>query len=164
MHFAKNVKIILLIFVVGGLVQGITPSHALTAYTAHVKWVGYDFTDDSDCGDGYMNTCENKMKVKRTIWASCVSKTWTEGVQKNNYPGGKYTFGYYEITWTSYNAAPCLTFDFQMIENSAGGSTSIHTFAILSSGTHVTAYPNLILGTADGEFRIEYWLTSSGIF
>ncbi|MHA2100807.1 MAG: hypothetical protein ACW99A_19215 [Candidatus Kariarchaeaceae archaeon] len=148
----------------GGLIQGISQSHALTAYTAHVKWIGYDFRFDSDCGDGSMNRCENKMKIKRDTLASCVSKSWTEGAQKNNYLGVKYDNGYYEITWTSYNAAPCLTFDVQFVENTAGGSTSIHTYTIPSGGSHISKYPGLILGTANGNFRIEYWLTSGGIF
>ncbi|MCE7733596.1 MAG: hypothetical protein GPJ54_01880 [Candidatus Heimdallarchaeota archaeon] len=142
-----------------GLSINIQPAKGIVVYTAHVKWKGYNFLTDTNCGDGTDQTCENKLMVKRTTSSSCGSRSWIEGSYKNNSPEGIYTGGYYELTWARSGGAPCLTFDVKIKENSAGDSTTQHTYTIDSGESVTVSDMNLVLGTANGDFTIEYKLT-----
>lgn len=138
------------------------PVSAIEVWTAHVEWVGYNFSSDTDCGDGYNNKCENYMKVKRTTSSSCAStKTWIQGSTENNYPASSYNSGFYELTWVRVYGAPCLTFDVYIQEDTAGYSSDIHTFTINFGGAHSVSYLDLELGSANGNFKIEFWVTAT---
>ena len=102
----SHYTILLMMLILIGTSFNATQVQGVDIWTAHVKWVGYDFLNDDDCGDGYAGACENKLKVKRTTSTSCTSRSWTEGVEKSNYPGVKYLNGYYEITWFRVGSAP----------------------------------------------------------
>lgn len=148
-------------FVLLGLSFNIPQIKGVEIWTAHVQWEGFDFSSDNNCGDGYGQTCENKLTIKRTTSSSCSSRSWAEGVQKNNYPWTTYSGGYYQLTWYRVGGAPCLTFDVRFAENSAGYATSLYTLTISSNGIYRYADLDLTLGSANGDFEIKYWVTST---
>ena len=59
---------------------------------------------------------------------------------------------------------PCLTFDARILENNAGYSTNQVTKTISSSGAHYTTNMGLVLGSANGYFKIEYWVVHTTIY
>lgn len=163
MPHKRHYTLILMMFILFGLSFNIPQVKGVDIYTAHVQWSGYDFSGDNNCGDGYGQTCENKLTIKRTTSSSCSSKSWTSGSTKSNYPWTKHSSAnYYQITWSRAGSAPCLTFDVRFEETSAGYATSTHTYTISSGGSYTYRYPDLILGSANGDFTIKYWVTMTG--
>ncbi|MCE7736904.1 MAG: hypothetical protein GPJ54_18615 [Candidatus Heimdallarchaeota archaeon] len=155
----RNIRFLALITLLLGIGFGSIPVKGVTYYTANVSWKGYNFISDTNCGDGTGNTCENKLRVKRTTSTSCSSRSWIEGGYEDNDPQTSRTSEYYYTkSWVRTDSAPCLTFDVEFIENSAGDATNMGTYTIPSDESSETKNLSLILGTANGYFIIIYWL------
>lgn len=155
----KNIKFLAIIGLIIGIGFTSMPVEGTTFYTANVKWKGYNFASDSNCGDGTGNTCENKLRVKRTTSTSCTSRSWIEGGYEDNDPNTiESSADFYTKTWVRTGSAPCLTFDVQIVENTAGVATSTSTFTIPSDESPEVRNLSLTIGTANGYFIIRYWL------
>lgn len=164
MFFSKRINIILIIFLILGSNQSAHSVDAIVfVYSGHVKWTEYNFNSDTDCGDGHMNTCENRMRIYATSVSSCTSKTWRSTSYVNTYP----TVTLYpskEISWSSSGSVPCLTFSVKIQEDSGSYSTSTVTLTIPSDYSSPSTTLDLVLGTANGYFKITYWLTIDTYF
>ncbi len=158
----SHIRIITIMFILFLLPLSSQPVSGIEVWTAHVEWDGYSFPYVYDCGDGYDNRCENIMKIKRTTSSSCAStKTWIEGDEEYTYTFTDDLNPFYELTWVRVYGAPCLTFDVYFVENTAGASTDIDTFTINMDGSYSYSYLDLNLGSANGEFRIKYWVSAT---
>ena len=133
----------------------------ITLYTAHVKWDGYNLTAESNCGDGTGYSCEVKMQIwSTTSTTSCSGRSASSGSYQTVYTSNSDLTGMYELTWANTGSTPCLTFDVQFFEDTAGSATNQHTYTVSSGGGTSTSYPSNILGSGNGYYQISYWLTT----
>ena len=132
----------------------------ITLYTAHVSWHGYNLTSETNCGDGSGNACEVKMQVKSTTsTTSCSGRSASSGSYQTVYTSTSDLTTKYELSWANTGSAPCLTFDVQFFEDTAGSATSQYTYTVSSGGSPSTNDLSNILGSGNGYYEIQHWLT-----